>query len=66
MTEAGIKEELNIVFTQPAEHACIRGIQGLDIWLVEVVETNYYALVGLEAQINDRLNEAEEMPQSTT
>jgi predicted house-cleaning NTP pyrophosphatase (Maf/HAM1 superfamily) len=62
MTEAGIKEELIAAFTEPDEHACIRGIQGLDVWLVEVTETNYYALVGLEEKINDRLNEAKEMP----
>jgi hypothetical protein len=59
MTEAGIKDELRASFTNGAEYAGIRGIQDLDVWLVEVLETNYYALEGLEKTVHDRIREAE-------
>jgi hypothetical protein len=59
MTEAGIKVELRASFTNEAEYAEIRGIQDLDVWLVEVLETNYYALECLEKTILDRIREVE-------
>jgi hypothetical protein len=66
MTEAGIKENVIVAFTEPAEHAFIWGIQSLDFWLVEINETNHHVHVGLEKKVNERLDEAEEVPQART
>ena len=54
MEEAGIKKEVQLAIMRE-EHAIIRGIQSLSCWLADIIETNYLALVDMNARILEEL-----------
>jgi hypothetical protein len=54
MTEAGIKNEIQHAIMRE-EHANIRGTQGLSVWLEDIIDTNYMALVDMNARILQEL-----------
>jgi hypothetical protein len=62
MTEAGIKEELRTTFTEDADNAVIRSTQGLDVWLVNIIEMKCDILGSLEKDVLYVIKEAEKMP----
>ncbi|KAI4650824.1 hypothetical protein J4E93_003181 [Alternaria ventricosa] len=54
MTDAGIKQEISDALMKD-EHRVIRGVQSLSEWLEEILETNYLALVDMNARILQEL-----------
>ncbi|KAI4704351.1 hypothetical protein J4E81_001417 [Alternaria sp. BMP 2799] len=54
MQEVGIKQEISDALMKE-EHYAIRGVQSLSMWLQDIFETNYLALVDMNARILQEL-----------
>ncbi|KAH6883156.1 hypothetical protein BKA58DRAFT_31474 [Alternaria rosae] len=54
MQEVGVKQEISDALIKE-EHYAIRGVQSLSMWLQDILETNYLALVDMNARILQEL-----------
>ncbi|CAA9962313.1 hypothetical protein PTMSG1_05689 [Pyrenophora teres f. maculata] len=62
MREAGIKEEIQLALMKP-EHDRIRKINTLSTWMEIIIDTNYFALIEMNAKILCELGEPPEPPE---